>query len=266
MAEKTVRVTVPSFRSMKGQGRKIAVLTAYDYPTAKLLDEAGVDVVLVGDSLSMVVQGRETTLPVTLDEMIYHAEIVGRAVERALVVVDLPFPTAYVGVHKAVEAAARILKEARCQAVKLEGGTEQAEVIAALVSAGIPVMGHVGLRPQSVHQMGGYKVQRDQQRLRQDAQSAEQAGAFGLVLECVPAPLAAEITRTLSVPTIGIGAGPDCDGQVLVIHDLLGVTQGPLPRFVKKYANLHEVISQAVRQYCEEVRTGVFPSSEQAFK
>ncbi len=266
MANQPERMTVPVFRAMKGQGRKIAVLTAYDYPTAKLLDQSGVDVILVGDSLSMVVQGRETTLPVTLDEMIYHAEIVGRAVEHALVVVDLPFPTAYVGVHKAVEAAARVLKQSRCQAVKLEGGAEQAEVIAALVSAGIPVMGHVGLRPQSVHQMGGYKVQRDGQRLMQDAQSAEQAGAFGLVLECVPAPLAAEITRTLTIPTIGIGAGPACDGQVLVIHDLLGVTQDPLPRFVKKYANLHEVVSQAVRQYCEEVRTGAFPSSEQAFK
>ena len=168
MANPNERMTVPGFRAMKGQGRKIAVLTAYDYPTAKLLDQSGVDVVLVGDSLSMVVQGRETTLPVTLDEMIYHAEIVGRAVDRALVVVDLPFPTAYVGVHKAVEAAARVLKESRCQAVKLEGGAEQAEVIAAPVSAGIPVMGHVGLRPQNVHQMGGYKVQRDEQRLKQE--------------------------------------------------------------------------------------------------
>ncbi|NLF72055.1 MAG: 3-methyl-2-oxobutanoate hydroxymethyltransferase [Candidatus Anammoximicrobium sp.] len=266
MANQTERTTVPAFRAMKGQGRKIAVLTAYDYPTARLLDEAGVDVILVGDSLSMVVQGRETTLPVTLEEMVYHAEIVGRAVQRALVVVDLPFPTAYVGVHKAVEAAARILKAARCQAVKLEGGAEQAEVIAALVSAGIPVMGHVGLRPQNVHQMGGYKVQRDEQRLKQDARCAEQAGAFGLVLECVPAPLAAEITQTLGIPTIGIGAGPECDGQVLVIHDLLGVTQDPMPRFVKKYANLHEVVSQAVRQYCDEVRTGVFPASQHAFK
>ncbi len=170
------------------------------------------------------------------------------------------------GVHKAVEAAARILKESRCQAVKLEGGVEQAEVIAALVSAGIPVMGHVGLRPQSVHQMGGYKVQRDEPRLIEDAQSAERAGAFGLVLECVPAPLAAEITRTLRIPTIGIGAGSACDGQVLVIHDLLGMTPGPLPRFVKKYANLHEVISRAVQQYCEEVRNGAFPGSEQEFK
>ena len=266
MNRKPDRVTVPGFRAMKGQGRKITVLTAYDYPTARLLDESGVDVILVGDSLSMVVQGRETTLPVTLDEMIYHAEIVGRAVERALVVVDMPFPTAYVGVHKAVEAAARVLKESRCQAVKLEGGAEQAEVIAALVSAGIPVMGHVGLRPQNVHQMGGYKVQRDEARLKQDARAAEQAGAFGLVLECVPSPMAAEITRTLGIPTIGIGAGPDCDGQVLVIHDLLGVTPGPLPRFVRKYANLHEVISQAVRQYCEDVRNGNFPSGEQAFK
>lgn len=266
MNSKPERVTVPGFRAMKGQGRKIAVLTAYDYPTARLLDESGVDVILVGDSLSMVVQGRETTLPVTLDEMIYHAEIVGRAVERALVLVDLPFPTGHTGVHRAVEAAARILKEARCQAVKLEGGVEQAEVIAALVSAGIPVMGHVGLRPQSVHQMGGYKVQRNEQRLIQDAQAAAGAGAFGLVLECVPAHLAAEITQTLDIPTIGIGAGSACDGQVLVVHDLLGITPGPLPRFVKRYANLHETISQAVRLYCEQVRSGEFPSGEQAFK
>lgn len=266
MNSKSERITVPRFRAMKGQGRKIAVLTAYDYPTAKLLDEAGVDVVLVGDSLSMVVQGRETTLPVTLDEMIYHAEIVGRAVNRALVVVDLPFPIAHTGIEKAVESAARILKQSRCQAVKLEGGAEQAEVIAALVSAGIPVMGHVGLRPQSVHQMGGYRVQRDDKRLMQDAQAAEQAGAFGLVLECVPAPLAAEITRTRGIPTIGIGAGAACDGQVLVSHDMLGITPGPVPRFVKPYANLQETISQAVRQYCEEVRNGTFPGNEQTFQ
>ncbi len=250
---------------MKARGQKICVLTAYDYPTARMLDEAGVDVILVGDSLSMVVQGRETTLPVTLDEMIYHAEIVGRAVERAMVVVDLPFPTGSIGTHKAVEAAAQILKQARCQAVKLEGGVEQAEVIAALSSAGIPVMGHVGLRPQNVHRMGGYKVQRDELRLKQDAQAAAQSGAFGLVLECIPAGLAAEITAALEIPTIGIGAGSDCDGQVLVIHDLLGVTPLPLPRFVKRYANLRETISQAVQQFCDEVRGGQFPGREQEF-
>ena len=261
------RVTVPGFRAMKGQDRKIAVLTAYDYPTAKLLDESGVEVILVGDSMSMVVQGHETTLPVTLDEMIYHAEMVGRAVEQALVVVDMPFPDR---LRRRPQGGGGLrpamLKESRCQAVKLEGGAEQAEVIAALVSAGIPVMAHVGLRPQSVHQLGGYKVQRDEVRLWPTRKSPSRPVRSRLLLECMPSPLAAEITRTLSIPTIGIGAGPACDGQVLVIHDLLGVTPGPLPRFVKQYANLHEVISQAVRQYCDEVRNGGFPSSEQGFK
>jgi 3-methyl-2-oxobutanoate hydroxymethyltransferase len=233
---------------------------------ARLLDAAGVDAILVGDSLSMVVQGHETTLPVTLDEMIYHAEMVGRAVERALVVVDMPFPTANVGVYKAIESAGRILKETRCQAVKLEGGAEQAEVIAALVSAGIPVMAHVGLRPQSVHQMGGYKVQRDEERLLHDAQAAEQAGAFSIVLECVSAAAAGRITAALQIPTIGIGAGAECDGQVLVVNDLLGLTEDQSPRFVKKYASLRDTILDAVRQYCEEVRSGAFPSEQHSFK
>jgi 3-methyl-2-oxobutanoate hydroxymethyltransferase len=266
MAFTSNRLTVPGFRAMKGQRKKITVLTAYDYPLARLLDAAGVDAILVGDSLSMVVQGHETTLPVTLDEMIYHAEMVGRAVERALVVVDMPFPTTNVGVYKAIECAGRVLKETRCQAVKLEGGAEQAEVIAALVSAGIPVMGHVGLRPQSVHQMGGYRVQRDEERLLQDAQAAEQAGAFSIVLECVPAGVAARITSALQIPTIGIGAGADCDGQVLVLHDLLGLTEGQTPRFVKKYAPLRETILDAVKQYCEEVRSGTFPGERNSFR
>jgi 3-methyl-2-oxobutanoate hydroxymethyltransferase len=251
---------------MKGTGRKISMLTAYDFPMARLVDQAGVDSVLVGDSLSMVVQGHDTTLPVTLDQIIYHAEIVGRAVERALVVVDIPFPMASTGIHQAVAAAGRILKETRCQAVKLEGGAEQAEVIAALVSAGIPVMGHVGLRPQSVHQMGGYRVQRDEDVLLRDAQAAEQAGAFSLVLECIPTDQAAAITRELSIPTIGIGAGPDCDGQVLVVNDLLGLTIGAVPRHVKRYANLGETIQQAVGQYCADVQNGIFPSDEQSFR
>jgi 3-methyl-2-oxobutanoate hydroxymethyltransferase len=251
---------------MKAAGRKISMLTAYDFPTARLLDRAGVDCILIGDTLSMVVQGHPTTLPVTLDEMIYHAEIVGRAVQRALVVVDMPFPTAYVGTHQAIAAAGRILKEARCQAVKLEGGAEQAEIISALVSAGIPVMGHVGLRPQSVHQMGGYRVQRDAARLLKDAQAVERAGAFALVLECIPRDQAATITGQLDIPTIGIGAGPECDGQVLVVNDLLGLTQGHVPRFVRAYANLSETIQQAVSQYCEDVRAGVFPGAEHSFR
>ena len=222
MVDKPKRITAPDFTAMKTAGRRISMLTAYDYPMAILLDAAGVDGILVGDSMSMVVQGKESTLPVTLDEIIYHAEIVGRAVKRALVVVDMPFPTYQIGVHKAIENAARILKEARCQAVKLECGAEQAEVIRSLVSAGIPVMAHVGLSPQSIHQVGGYKVQRDEKRLMQDALAVEDAGAFAVVLECVARTAATKITQRLKIPTIGIGAGNQCDGQVLVTHDLLG--------------------------------------------
>jgi 3-methyl-2-oxobutanoate hydroxymethyltransferase len=260
------RITVPQFMAFKAARHKITVLTAYDFPTAAVLDAAGVEAILVGDSMSMVVQGHDTTLPVTLDEMIYHAEMVGRAVERALVIVDMPFPTNHLGVHKAIECAGRILKESRCQAVKLEGGIEQAENIAGLVAAGIPVMGHIGLRPQSVHTMGGYKVQRDEERLLTDARAAESAGAFGLVLECIPEPIAARITQALSIPTIGIGAGGACDGQVLVISDLVGLTSGYVPRFVKQYANLREIISGAVTQFRDDVRGGRFPGPEQKFQ
>ncbi|MFO0817497.1 MAG: 3-methyl-2-oxobutanoate hydroxymethyltransferase [Pirellulales bacterium] len=261
----TARVTVPEFVGYKAAGRKIAMLTAYDFPIAQLLDEAGVDAILVGDSLSMAVQGHDSTLPVTLDEMIYHAEIVGRAVQRALVLVDMPFPTNHLGVHHAIDAAGRILKETRCQAVKLEGGAEQADVIRGLVAAGIPVMAHVGLRPQSVHTMGGYRVQRDRERLLADALAAQEAGAFSVLLECIPAPLAEEITQTLRVPTIGIGAGPACDGQVLVINDLLGLTSGYVPKFVKQYVDLRSLIQSAARQYTDEVRGGVFPDDQRTF-
>jgi 3-methyl-2-oxobutanoate hydroxymethyltransferase len=203
---------------------------------------------------------------VTLDEMIYHAEMVGRAVHSALTIVDLPFPTNHLGVHSAIDSAGRILKETRCQAVKLEGGADQADVIAGLVSAGIPVMAHVGLRPQSVHQMGGYRVQRDAERLHADARAAEAAGAFSLVLECVPSAVAAEITRNVKIPTIGIGAGPHCDGQVLVIHDLLGLTSGYVPKFVRQYANLQEIITSAATRYRDDVRSGQFPGAENEFK
>jgi 3-methyl-2-oxobutanoate hydroxymethyltransferase len=266
MPAKPSRVTIHDFAACKQAGRKITVLTAYDYPMAALIDAVGVEAILVGDSMSMVVQGHDTTLPVTLDEMIYHAEMVGRAVQHALVIVDMPFPTNHLGVHKAVESAGRILKEARCQAVKLEGGKEQSEVIAGLVAAGIPVMAHVGLRPQSVHQMGGYKVQRDEEALLADATAAEAAGAFGIVLECIPEGIAAKITQTLRIPTIGIGAGGGCDGQVLVINDLLGLTSGYVPRFVKQYANLREIVSNSVTQFRDEVRSGAFPAAEQKFK
>ncbi len=262
----SARMTVPDFVGRKAAGQKITVLTAYDYPMAKLIDSAGIEAILVGDSMSMVVQGHDTTLPVTLDEMIYHAEMVGRAVEQALVIVDLPFPTNHLGVHRAVESAGRILKEARCQAVKLEGGAEQSQVIAGLVAAGIPVMAHVGLRPQSVHTMGGYKVQRDRDQLLVDAHAAEDAGAFGIVLECIPTAIAAEITSELRIPTIGIGAGAACDGQVLVLHDLLGLTSGHVPRFVKQYADLKTQIIDAATRFRDEVRSGEFPTREQSFR
>jgi 3-methyl-2-oxobutanoate hydroxymethyltransferase len=216
--------------------------------------------------MSMVVQGHANTLPVTLDEMIYHAEMVGRAVRHALTVVDMPFPSYHLGTYRAIESAGRILKETRCQAVKLEGGTDQEEVIRALVSAGIPVMAHCGLRPQSVHQLGGYKVQRDQERLLADAQAAEAAGAFAVVLECIPAPVAERITALLTIPTIGIGAGTGCDGQILVTHDLVGLTSGYVPRFVKAYADLQGVITDAVTRFRDDVRGGKFPTPEQTFK
>jgi 3-methyl-2-oxobutanoate hydroxymethyltransferase len=258
-------ITVPKFTALKAQ-RKIAMVTAYDYPFARLIDAAGVDGILVGDSVGMVVQGHVNTLPVTLDQIIYHAEMVGRAVEHALVVVDLPFPYHLLGVTRTIEAAARVLKETRCQAVKLEGGVEQAEAVAALVSGGVPVMGHCGLRPQSVHMMGGYTVQRDRQRLLADARALEQAGAFAVLLECVPAAVAEEITAALTVPTIGIGAGRGCNGQVLVLHDLLGLTQGRLPRHVKRYADLGSQVTEAATRYRDEVRDGQFPGDEQSFK
>jgi 3-methyl-2-oxobutanoate hydroxymethyltransferase len=251
---------------MKAAGRKISMITAYDYPTAAVLDAAEIEGILVGDSMSMVVQGHENTLHVTLDEIIYHAEMVGRAVQHALVVVDMPFPTNYLGVTKAIEYGGRILKETRCQAVKLEGGAEQAEVIRGLTTAGIPVMAHVGLRPQSVHVMGGYKVQRDESRLLADACAAEEAGAFAIVLECIPSSLAERITSTLRIPTIGIGAGPACDGQVLVLHDLIGLTDGRVPKFVKQYADVRSVIADAAARYRDAVREGTFPAAEHSYQ
>jgi 3-methyl-2-oxobutanoate hydroxymethyltransferase len=261
-----MRMTVPGFMALKAEGRKISMLTAYDYTLAALLDSTGIEGILVGDSMSMVVQGHATTLPVTLDEIIYHAELVGRAVRQALVVVDMPFPSGHLGTHEAVASAGRVMKQTRCQAVKLEGGAEQAGVIAALVSAGIPVMAHCGLRPQSVHVLGGYKVQRHAERLLADARAAAHAGAFAIVLECIPAALAAEITAAVPVPTIGIGAGAGCDGQVLVTHDMLGLTGGRVPSFVKQYADLRGTIASAVTRYRDDVRDGTFPAAEQSFE
>ena len=266
MTDVEPRWTVPKFMALKGSGRKITMLTAYDFALARLLDETGIEAILVGDSMSMVVQGHSTTLPVTLDEMIYHAEMVGRAVTRALTIVDMPFPSNHLGRYKAVENAGRILKETRCQAVKLEGGADQAEIIAGVTSAGIPVVAHCGLRPQNVHLLGGYKVQRDAERLRREAREAEAAGAFCVLLECIPAELAREITTAVRVPTIGIGAGDGCDGQVLVTHDLLGLTGGYVPRFVKPYADLKTTIQDAVVRFRDDVRGGAFPSADQQYR
>ncbi len=260
------QLTVPEFVAMKAEGRKITMLTAYDYPTARMLDSAGIDGILVGDSLSMVVQGHANTLPVTLEEMIYHAEMVGRAVARALVIVDMPFPSFHLGAYRAIESAGRMLKEACCQAVKLEGGVQQAKTIAALVAAGIPVMAHVGLRPQNIHQLGGYRVQRDEKQLLADARAAEQAGAFSVVLECIPAGMARRITDELHIPTIGIGAGAGCDGQVLVVNDLLGLGDGRVPKHVKAYADLRTEACRAVAQFRDDVRQGAFPGREQTFE
>ena len=266
MSNDAGRMTITKFAAMKSAGQKITMLTAYDFTMATLLDAAGVEGILVGDSMSMVVQGHPNTLPVTLDEIIYHAEMVGRAVHHALVVVDMPFPSYHLGPYKAVESAGRILKETRCQAVKLEGGVDQSEVIAALVSAGIPVMAHCGLRPQSIHQLGGYKVQRNEEQLLKDAEAAEKAGAFAVVLECISSSIAAKITAKLQIPTIGIGAGTSCDGQILVTNDLLGLTSGYVPRFVKAYADLQAIISRAVSEFRDDVRAAKFPTPDQTFK
>ncbi|MBN2023899.1 MAG: 3-methyl-2-oxobutanoate hydroxymethyltransferase [Pirellulales bacterium] len=265
MSPESSQMTVPRFAALKAARRKITVLTAYDFPMAQLIDAAGIEAILVGDSMSMVVQGHANTLPVTLDEIVYHAEMVGRAVRNALVIVDMPFPSFLLGRYKAIENAGRILKETRCQAVKLEGGMDQAEVIEALVSAGIPVMAHVGLRPQSIHSLGGYRVQRDREELMADARAAAEAGAFSVVLECIAAEVARDITAAVKIPTIGIGSGPDCDGQVLVMHDLLGLNTGHVPRHVKPYAQLAPRVTDAVTRWRDDVRRGAFPGEEQTF-
>ncbi|MFM8805170.1 MAG: 3-methyl-2-oxobutanoate hydroxymethyltransferase [Planctomycetia bacterium] len=257
------RVTVLDLAAAKRDHRPLTMVTAYDWPTGQLADASGVDCVLVGDSVAMVVAGRSSTIPATLEQMIYHGEIVSRAVSRALVVVDLPFPLQHLGVLKAVEACARILKETGCQAVKLEGTAGQADVIAAIAAAGIPVMGHVGLRPQAVHQLGGYRMQRDIDRLRADAEAAAHAGAFAVVLECVPQEVAETITQSLVVPTIGIGAGPHCDGQVLVMHDLVGLSAGRVPRFVRAYADTKSAIGDALARWRHDVVNRTFPGPKE---
>ena len=266
MAEK---VTVPEIRRMKQGSEKITALTAYDYSFARILDEAGVDILLVGDSLGSVIQGQENTLPVTLDEMIYHTRAVVRGRKRALVVSDMPFLSFQVSLEEAKRNAGKFLQEGGAEAVKIEGGVRMLETVEAIVQIGIPVMGHVGLTPQSIHQFGGYKVQGKEKEQReailQDALAVEEAGAFSIVLEGVPMELAQEITRRLSIPTIGIGAGMHCDGQVLVVHDMLGLFDKYTPKFVKKYVDLKEVMAEAVKSFIAEVREGKFPDEEHSF-
>ena len=263
-----LQLTPPKIRAYKKEGRKVVTLTVYDFPGAKILDSAGIDVLLVGDSLGNVIQGKPTTLSVTLDQVIYHSEMVARAAQHALVVVDLPFPYCQLGADEAIRAGARILKETLAGAVKFEGGANRAETIAALVEAGIPVLGHCGLRPQEIRQTGGYFVQREREQLFRDILAVEQAGAFAVVLECLEAELAKEATQAVSIPTIGIGSGPHCDGQVLVFHDVLGYTpeQSSALKHVKQYADLHAIISDAVRKYAEEVQNGTFPADVHSFR
>jgi 3-methyl-2-oxobutanoate hydroxymethyltransferase len=270
------KITVPDLLHRKFSAadslvdsKKITCLTAYDYPTARVLDEAGVDVILVGDSLGMVVLGYESTLPVTIEEMLHHTRAVRRGARRALVVADMPFGSFHTDTAESLRNAVRFVKEAGAEAVKVEGGERRLELIARLTEAEIPVMGHVGLTPQSVNALGGYRVQGKTpdaaQQLLRDARAVEASGAFAVVLEAVPRELAAQITRELRIPTIGIGAGPDCDGQVLVIHDLLGLTFDGLPKFARQYAHVGQIISKAVREYCKDVREGSFPSDAESY-
>ncbi|MDY0061884.1 MAG: 3-methyl-2-oxobutanoate hydroxymethyltransferase [Myxococcota bacterium] len=267
--DRAPKVTVRTLRRMKEQGEKIALLTAYDAICARLLDAAGIDLLLVGDSLGMVVQGHETTLPVTLDEMIYHCRMVVRGTKRAQVIGDLPFGSYQPSLEQGMQAVARLVKEGGVGAVKLEGGRSQVELVRRIVEAGVPVMAHIGLTPQSIHRFGGYRVQgrgeQDAAELRDAALLLQEAGAYALVLEAIPAALAGEITRSLSIPTIGIGAGVDCDGQVLVINDLLGLDPSFTPRFVKVYDQLSTRITAAVECYRDEVRQGLFPGPEHSF-
>ncbi len=264
------RVTARSLAARKRRGQRFSMLTAYDFPFARVFDEVGIDVLLVGDSLANVVQGLDTTLPVTLDEIVYHTRMVARAARRALVVADMPFGSYQVSVEEAVRSAVRLVKEGNAHAVKLEGGERAAAAIAAIAAADIPVMGHVGLTPQSIHAMGGYRVQgrteAGRAQVMADARAAQAAGAFAVVLEGMPADLAGEITRAVEIPTIGIGAGADCDGQVLVMHDLLGLGDGSPPSFVKQYASLGLVAGQAARAFADDVADGKFPGPEHCYR
>ena len=264
------KITVPHILKMKQRGERITCLTAYDYSFARILDEAGIDMLLVGDSLGCVVQGGANTLAVTMDEMIYHTRLVARGRKRALVIGDMPFMSYQTGKDEALRNAGRFFKEAGAEAIKLEGGVAVQDSIRAIVDAGMPVMGHIGLTPQSVHQFGGYKVQgRESERrdaLLRDAVAVEQAGAFAVVLEGIPQDLAGEITERLTIPTIGIGAGMQCDGQVLVIHDMLGLFDDFVPKFVKRYADVKQTMLGAVKEFVGEVKERKFPAAEHSFK
>jgi 3-methyl-2-oxobutanoate hydroxymethyltransferase len=264
------KVTVPDLRMRKGVGPSIAMVTAYDYTMARLMDEAGVDVILVGDSLGMVFQGLATTLPVTLDEVCYHGRAVARGTAHAHLVGDLPFMSYQVSPEQAVESSGKLVKEGAFEAVKLEGGEEIAEHVRRIVRAGVPVMGHVGLQPQSVHALGGFKMQGRgvdaAAKIVGDAKALEEAGAYAIVLEAIPPDVARQVTAAVQVPTIGIGAGAACDGQVLVCTDLLGMSRGHAPKFAKRYAELGDAIVRAAAEYVAEIRSGAFPASEHAFK
>jgi len=269
------KITVPDLMQRKSlsaansANKKITCLTAYDYPSGRLMDEAGVDVVLVGDSVAMVELGHDSTLPLTLEEALHHTKAVRRGVQRALLVADMPYGTYHGDLSESLRNAMRFVKEGGAEAVKVEGGERRLELIARLTEAEIPVMGHVGLTPQSVNALGGYRVQgktpATAEQLLRDARSVEAAGAFAIVLEAMPRELAAEITQALRIPTIGIGAGPDCDGQVLVLHDMLGLTFQDVPKFARRYANVGEIISNAVREYCADVQSGNFPADAESY-
>ncbi|TSD67780.1 3-methyl-2-oxobutanoate hydroxymethyltransferase [Inquilinus sp. KBS0705] len=263
------RITTHILQEMKNRGEKIAMLTAYDFSMAAIVDNAGMDIILVGDSASNVMAGHETTLPITLDQMIYHASSVVRAAKRALVVVDLPFGSYQGNSKEALASAIRIMKEAGAHAVKMEGGVEIAESISRILTAGIPVMGHLGLTPQSIYKFGTYTVRAKEQaeaaKLKEDALKLQELGCFGIVLEKIPAKLATEVSKSLSIPTIGIGAGQHCDGQVLVIHDMLGINKGFKPRFLRQYANLFDVMNDAIKNYVGDVKAKSFPNEKEEY-
>jgi 3-methyl-2-oxobutanoate hydroxymethyltransferase len=264
------RVTTRRIREMKAHGEKVTMLTAYDYTFARLFDQAGADIILVGDSLSNVIQGNETTIPVTLDEMIYHAKLVVRGVrEHAMVICDMPFMSFQVSADEGFRNAGRIMKESGAGAVKIEGGERVCEHVRRMSEAGIPVMGHLGLTPQSIHQFGSYRTRgitkEEADRIKRDARALEDAGVFGIVLEKIPAGLAKQVTEMLKVSTIGIGAGPHCDGQVLVMHDLLGLTEEFSPRFVRRYASLADTVREAIRSYDKDIKKGRFPNKDESY-